>query len=41
MSQRRARPTLRPDPASSCPCGTGLPYRGCCGRLHRGEAAAT
>ncbi|WP_067140135.1 YchJ family protein [Microtetraspora malaysiensis] len=41
MSQRRARPTLRPDPASSCPCGTGLPYRDCCGRLHRGEAAAT
>ena len=24
----------------SCPCGTGLPYDGCCGRLHRGEAVA-
>ena len=23
-----------------CPCGTGLPYAGCCGRLHTGEAAA-
>ncbi|MEO5854132.1 MAG: YchJ family metal-binding protein [Nocardioides sp.] len=23
-----------------CPCGTGLPYDACCGRLHRGAAAA-
>jgi SEC-C motif domain protein len=23
-----------------CPCGTGLPYAGCCGRLHDGTAAA-
>ncbi|MGY1720176.1 YchJ family protein [Blastococcus sp. SYSU DS0552] len=23
-----------------CPCGTGLPYAECCGRLHAGEATA-
>ena len=23
-----------------CPCGTGLPYADCCGRLHDGTAAA-
>jgi SEC-C motif-containing protein len=23
-----------------CPCGTGLTYPACCGRLHRGEAHA-
>ena len=23
-----------------CPCGTGLPYDGCCGRLHDGTATA-
>ncbi|MGY1602071.1 YchJ family protein [Geodermatophilus sp. SYSU D00815] len=23
-----------------CPCGTGLPYAGCCGRLHDGGATA-
>ncbi|WP_040338782.1 YchJ family protein [Candidatus Blastococcus massiliensis] len=23
-----------------CPCGTGLPYAECCGRLHEGAAAA-
>ena len=23
-----------------CPCGTGLPYDGCCGRLHQGAADA-
>jgi SEC-C motif domain protein len=23
-----------------CPCGRGEPYPDCCGRLHRGEAAA-
>lgn len=26
--------------AQDCPCGTGLPYAGCCARLHRGEATA-
>ncbi|MEU4722861.1 YchJ family metal-binding protein [Nonomuraea dietziae] len=25
---------------SSCPCGLPAPYDECCGRLHRGEAAA-
>ena len=24
----------------SCPCGLGLPYDDCCGRLHRGDATA-
>lgn len=24
----------------ACPCGTGLPYAGCCRRLHTGEAPA-
>ena len=27
-------------PARRCPCGTGLPYAGCCGRLHDGTATA-
>ncbi|MGA4842960.1 YchJ family protein [Streptomyces sp. G45] len=31
------RRTPRPEP---CPCGHPLPYASCCGRLHRGEAAA-
>ncbi len=26
--------------APACPCGTGTPYDACCGRLHRGAAAA-
>ncbi|WP_254716546.1 YchJ family protein [Actinomadura sp. WMMB 499] len=26
--------------AKGCACGSGVGYRGCCGRLHRGEAAA-
>lgn len=26
--------------AKSCPCGHPQPYEKCCGRLHRGEAAA-
>lgn len=26
---------------SICPCGSGRPYAGCCGRLHGGEAATT
>ncbi|GLW98506.1 YchJ family metal-binding protein [Microtetraspora sp. NBRC 16547] len=41
MSRSRARSQLRPAAASACPCGTAAPYRDCCGRLHRGEAAAT
>ena len=26
--------------ARRCPCGSALPYRGCCGRLHDGTATA-
>ncbi|MFB4311288.1 YchJ family protein [Actinomadura sp. GTD37] len=26
--------------AKRCPCGSGSPYRDCCGRLHRGEGTA-
>jgi SEC-C motif-containing protein len=26
--------------AKRCPCGTGLPYADCCGRLHDGTATA-
>ncbi|MFF1378213.1 YchJ family protein [Streptomyces sp. NPDC058308] len=36
MSRRAARPTT----PTSCPCGHPRPYEKCCGRLHRGEAAA-
>ena len=25
----------------TCPCGSGTPYDGCCGRLHRGADQAT
>ncbi|MFH8612329.1 YchJ family protein [Streptomyces sp. NPDC018029] len=35
MSRRAPRPTATP-----CPCGQPLSYEKCCGRLHRGEAAA-
>lgn len=28
-------------PPRRCPCGTGLPYAECCGRLHDGTATAT
>jgi SEC-C motif domain protein len=27
-------------PARPCPCGSGLPYADCCGRLHDGSAQA-
>ncbi|MGA4987005.1 YchJ family protein [Nonomuraea bangladeshensis] len=27
-------------PARPCPCGLPAPYDDCCGKLHRGEAAA-
>ncbi|UGQ10377.1 hypothetical protein LO772_26460 [Yinghuangia sp. ASG 101] len=46
MSRRKAaRPPQRPprsaaDAAGPCPCGAGDAYGACCGRLHRGEAAA-
>ncbi|MEU9832331.1 YchJ family protein [Streptosporangium sp. NPDC048047] len=41
MSRRSPR-SPRPSAASAgpCPCGLPAPYRDCCGRLHRGEAAA-
>ncbi|MFB8001095.1 YchJ family protein [Nocardia sp. NPDC056000] len=35
---KRGKP--RPAPAD-CPCGLPASYADCCGRLHRGEAAAT
>ena len=31
--------TARPD-GPPCPCGLRASYEGCCGRIHRGEAAA-
>ncbi|MER6689841.1 YchJ family metal-binding protein [Streptomyces minutiscleroticus] len=46
MSRRSSRPARRPartaTPPSSraCPCGSGGTYAQCCGRFHRGEAAA-
>ncbi|MER5256559.1 MULTISPECIES: YchJ family metal-binding protein [unclassified Streptomyces] len=36
MSRRAARPQT-----TACPCGHPEPYEKCCGRLHRGEVAAT
>lgn len=27
-------------PSARCPCGTGLPYAECCGRLHAGTVSA-
>lgn len=41
MSRRRTKPAPRPAAEAPCPCGLPAPYRNCCGRLHRGEAAAT
>ncbi|MFC4564947.1 YchJ family protein [Nocardiopsis mangrovi] len=38
MSKRSARPGAA---AAPCPCGTPAAYGDCCGRLHRGEAAAS
>ncbi|MEV7073515.1 MULTISPECIES: YchJ family protein [unclassified Streptomyces] len=38
MSRRASKP--RPRAASSCPCGLAGTYDACCGRFHRGEAAA-
>lgn len=39
---RGAAAPTRPvfDPGSPCPCGREEPYRDCCGRFHRGDAAA-
>ncbi|MFF8774407.1 YchJ family protein [Kitasatospora sp. NPDC015120] len=46
MSRRRstaraAAPAPRLLPSSPCPCGLPASYAECCGRLHRGQAAAT
>ncbi|MFF2043466.1 YchJ family protein [Kitasatospora sp. NPDC058170] len=46
MSRRRpapraAAPAPRLLPSSPCPCGLPAAYGECCGRLHRGQAAAT
>ncbi|WP_405014555.1 YchJ family protein [Kitasatospora sp. NBC_01539] len=38
MPNRRHQPRL--SPTAPCPCGLAGPYGGCCGRLHRGAAAA-
>ncbi|GII04416.1 YchJ family protein [Planobispora takensis] len=40
MSRRGSRPRTSPAATGACPCGLPAPYRDCCGRLHRGEAAA-
>lgn len=40
VSRRNARPQSLPAATAPCPCGLSAPYRDCCGRLHRGEAAA-
>ncbi|PZG22454.1 hypothetical protein C1I95_05470 [Micromonospora craterilacus] len=40
MAKRDRRPAQRAGAAGACPCGQGLPYADCCGRLHRGEADA-
>ncbi|MFC4059117.1 YchJ family protein [Planomonospora corallina] len=39
MSRRGSQ--TRSGPPAPCPCGLPAPYRDCCGRFHRGEAAAT
>lgn len=36
-----AAPAAVPAAGSPCPCGLPAAYGECCGRLHRGEAAAT
>ncbi|WP_405016117.1 YchJ family metal-binding protein [Kitasatospora sp. NBC_00070] len=38
---RRTKPSPRPTATTACPCGLPAAYRECCGRLHRGELAAT
>ncbi|MCZ4124460.1 YchJ family protein [Streptomyces sp. H39-S7] len=40
MTQNSARPSVTARPTAPCPCGLDASYRDCCGRLHRGEAAA-
>lgn len=40
VAKRGARRSAADDEIRACPCGSGLPYDECCGRLHRGEATA-
>lgn len=42
MSRRRAQTSPSPvlPAAAGCPCGLPASYADCCGRLHRGQAAA-
>lgn len=40
MAKRGARRSAADQTTGACPCGSGLPYGDCCGRLHRGEADA-
>ncbi|PMR57578.1 preprotein translocase [Verrucosispora sp. ts21] len=40
MARRDSRQPRRAVAVGVCPCGTGLPYGDCCGRLHSGEAQA-
>ncbi|WP_204292365.1 YchJ family protein [Micromonospora gifhornensis] len=40
MARRDSRQPRRAVTVGVCPCGTGLPYGDCCGRLHSGEAQA-
>ncbi|TCC00203.1 preprotein translocase [Micromonospora zingiberis] len=40
MARQDSRGSARVDPIGACPCGRGLPYPDCCGRLHSGAAQA-
>jgi SEC-C motif domain protein len=40
LMARQSSSTPSVNPAVPCPCGLGLSYGDCCGRLHRGESAA-
>ncbi|GIJ24773.1 YchJ family protein [Micromonospora lutea] len=40
MAKRDKRTAGGAEVTGTCPCGQGLPYADCCGRLHRGEADA-
>lgn len=40
MAKRDRPPAGQTEVTGACPCGQGLPYADCCGRLHRGEADA-
>ncbi|MFJ4674478.1 MULTISPECIES: YchJ family protein [unclassified Kitasatospora] len=40
MARRRTPAPAAPAAPADCPCGLPARYADCCGRLHRGEAAA-